>query len=336
MRTIKIGRKLGSHLLGCCGQHVSQRILLMTKTYFSNQLKSYRLFVFIFFLIVLSCATHVKGQATDQGSGQKSFLWSIETTKNTVYLLGSIHLMKPDAYPLSSEIEKAYLDSKLIVFEADISPKQQFAALQKVGTKGFYMKGQNLSQNISAKTYVLLKQRAAKAGMSMSQFDSLKPWLCAVTLVGQELVRLGFSPQYGIDAHFFNRAKQDKKKLVFLEDLEYQFNMLARMNIREQESFLTQTLKDLAVVETMASDMVRFWKSGNAQKLNSILKTSFKRHPEIYDSLLVQRNKRWVADIEKLIMQQNNVLVIVGAAHLVGTDGVLALLRQKGYVIQQK
>jgi uncharacterized protein YbaP (TraB family) len=108
------------------------------------------------------------------------------------------------------------------------------------------------------------------------------------------------------------------------------------MGPREQESFLKQTMEDLAVIESMVSDMVNSWQTGDVNALGSILNMSFNEHRDMYDRLMVQRNKKWASRIEELLNQDGNVLVIVGAGHLVGDENLLQLLRKKGYKIEQR
>lgn len=298
--------------------------------------KHQSLYVGVFVAFVWTFAITVHAQGISEVKTNKSFLWSIEREKNTIYLLGSIHLLKTDSYPLSKGIEDAYDNCKKIVFETDIHGMKDLALQTKMMTLGLYADGQTLEQNISKQTYASLKKKAIEAGLSMAVLDRFKPWLCAVTLAATELQRLGFDPNYGIDMYFFDKAKKDNKEITFLETADYQLEALTEMAGREEESFLKQTLKDLEVVETMFSDIVDSWKTGDVDRLESIMRISFKCHPDIYDRLVIQRNKEWITQIENLINQDDNVLVIVGAGHLVGTENILELLQKKGYKIRQR
>jgi len=271
-----------------------------------------------------------------QGKGKNHFLWSIETGKNTIYLLGSLHVLKSDSFPLGKEIEEAYIDCKKIVFETDLDSINDPGFQAKVMTLGLYPDGQTLEQNVSKETYRLLEKKVLAAGLSIAQFDRLKPWVCALALTFVEFKRLGFDPNYGIDTRFFNKAKKDGKKIIVLETPDYQLGLFTKMGKAEQESFLRQTLKDLKVIETMASQMVKAWKTGNVDKLSSIIRISFKEYPDIYNRFIIQRNQRWISQIEDLMRQDENVLVIVGAGHLVGTGNILALLNKRGYRIERR
>lgn len=285
----------------------------------------------LIFLISLWTVENSHAQQTTK----KNFLWSLKTGKSTIYLLGSVHLLTSDSYPLDNNIETAYRMSKKIVFETDVGGMNTLAVQEKLLALGMYPEGQTLQQNVSPETYSMLDKKLTEIGLSVAQLNRLRPWMCALTLVLFELQKMGLDPQYGIDQYFFNKAHRDKKEMVFLESNEYQLSLFADMNPQEDASFLQQTLKDLEVIKTMFADIVRAWERGDAPRLGSILNISFKDHPDIYNRFLAQRNKEWVAKIEDLITQGDTAFVVVGAGHLVGPDNLLQLLRGRGYTIEQ-
>jgi uncharacterized protein YbaP (TraB family) len=272
-----------------------------------------------------------------QASAQqkKDFLWTVKSPKATVYLLGSFHLLKSDAYPLDKNIEAAYKDSPRVVFEADIDNVNTPAFQARMLSLGLYPEGQTLSQNISKETYALLEKKLAEVGLSIDQVSRFKPWLCAVTIAALKLKRMGFDPEYGVDKYFFKKAKEDGKERLFLETLDFQIALFADLGGTEAEAFLKQTLKDLEVIETMLPDMVSAWKTGDAARFESDVNTSFKDYPQIYDRFLAQRNKQWAGFIEQLLAQGGTTLVVVGAGHLVGQDNLVQLLKDKRYAIEQ-
>jgi uncharacterized protein YbaP (TraB family) len=210
------------------------------------------------------------------------------------------------------------------------------AVQQKMLALGLYPEGQTLNQHLSAKTKNLLMKKMSELGLPMQQFARFKPWLIALTLATFELQRLGYNPIYGIDMHFFGRAKEDAKELGFLEPVDYQIDLLGKMANQDQESFLNQTLKEMDIVAELAADMTAYWESGDAENLYQLMNRSFKDHPAIHDRLLIQRNKNWVSQIEAMIKENKIVLVIVGAGHLVGPDSVVDMLKEKGYNVTQK
>jgi uncharacterized protein YbaP (TraB family) len=286
-------------------------------------------------LIWAAASTGLVPQSLAQNT-RKSCLWSLQTKSNAIYLLGSLHLLKRDAYPLKSAIEKAYAASQEIVFEADIAAMKGPGLQAKILKLGLYPEGQNLYQNLDGSTRRALEKKLSDLGLPLEHFAPFKPWVVALTLASLELQRLGFDPNYGIDLYFYERAIKDGKEIGFLEPAEYQLNLLAKMNKQDQSSFLDQTLRDLELISQLAGDLVSYWKTGDADSLHGLLFKSFKDYPSIHNRLLIQRNKKWVLKIENLMRENKNVLVIVGAGHLVGPDGLIDLLEEKGYKLKQR
>ena len=293
-------------------------------------------FIVIFLALIWTFCSIVHAREISEVGKKSNFLWCIERERNCVYLMGSMHFLRSDSFPLSKGIEGAYDACSKIVFETEIDGMKDPTFQAKMMTLGLYSGGETLRQNVSEKTYALLEKKAVAAGLSMATLDRFRPWLCAVTLTAIELQRLGFDPNYGIDMYFFEKAKKDRRKIVFLETPEYQLKAFTDMAEGEEESFLIQTLKDLEVVKTTLSDIVESWKTGDAARLESIMTKSFKDHPDVYDRLVVQRNRKWIGQIEDFMKEDENVLVIVGAGHLVGTENIIQLLMEKGYKVKQR
>ena len=291
---------------------------------------------FLFFLFSLVVSTPLYAQQVEEAAPSKSCLWVVETTSNKVFLMGSLHVLKSSAYPLAAEIDRAYASSQRLVFETDIGAMMEPAIQAKMMELGVYPEGQDLFQNISETTRKNLEEKLQDLGLPPAYFSRFKPWFLAVTLTTLELQRLGFNPLYGIDLHFYTKAKADEKELAYLESVEYQLNLLGNMNAQDQKSFLTQTLKDLEISAQLADDMMTAWQNGDADDLYALLFKSFEDHPGIEDRLLTRRNKDWIQQIETMLKEPKNTMVIVGAGHLIGPEGLVELLKQKGYKVKQR
>jgi uncharacterized protein YbaP (TraB family) len=172
-------------------------------------------------------------------------------------------------------------------------------------------------------------------GLPMQQFGRFKPWFIALTLAQLELQRLGFNPVYGIDMHFLGRSKNDQKETGFLEPVDSQINLLGKMDATNQDSLLDQTLEEMDIITELAADILTCWQSGDAENLYQLLNKSFENHPGLRNTILIKRNQKWVSEIEALMKENKNVLVIVGAGHLVGPDSLVDLLRKKGLAVKQ-
>ncbi|MBW2443065.1 MAG: TraB/GumN family protein [Deltaproteobacteria bacterium] len=287
-------------------------------------------------IIALLICTGTNAQQHQPTATSKNCLWEVKGSSNNVFLLGSLHVLKSDAYPLAKAIDNAYRASPKVVFETDIGGMADPAVQARMLSMGLYPEGQSLLQHISAPMRNDLQKRMTNLGLPLEQFARFKPWLLAVTLTTLELQRLGFSPAYGIDVHYFGRARADKKKIDFFESIEYQLSLLGEMGAEDQKAFLGQTLKDLEIAAEMAGDMMDYWRKGQVDKLYKLLFQSFEGYPEIEDRLLLQRNQDWAKKIETLLVEPEDVFIVVGAGHLIGPGSVVDLLKQKGYEVRQR
>ena len=310
--------------------------ICMLNRYFFNFKFSLILFVFFLPTFLITTALVLQAKTAAVGQTTKSCLWTVETPSHKIYLLGSLHLLKQEAYPLAAAIEKAYADSQVIIFETDIAALQAPGSQAKLLELGVYPADQNLLENLDENTRQQLEKKMSEIGLPIAQFSRFKPWFVALTLTTLELQRLGFNPNYGIDIYFFKKAQADGKEIGFLEPAEFQINLLGNMAEQDQNNFLSQTLKDLEVVNELSKDLVGSWKNGNADKLHELLTKSFKDYPHLHDRLLIQRNKNWVKEIEGAIRKNKNAIFVVGVGHLVGPESVVDLLKERGYRITQQ
>ncbi len=276
------------------------------------------------------------GNASLLYAQDRHLLWHVYAGEGRVSLMGSIHTLRLDDYPLPSIYERVYQDATAIVFETDLARMNAPAVQERLLSLGLYPEGRNLRDHLAPETHDALFAALADRGLPPEQFERFKPWFCALTLTMLELQRLGFSAVHGLDVHFFNRASQDGKQLFHLESAETQIEHLATLGQSQQEDLLLQSLQDLEVLETKAAAMTKAWRSGDAESLDEIIQMSFDGFPRIYDRLIAQRNRDWLPRIEDLIKGGENVLVIVGAGHLVGADSLVGLLEERGYRLEQK
>lgn len=308
---------------------------MLKQCFLKFRLKFVWLVIFLpVFLITASLDLQADTASVDQAA--KSCLWTVPSQSNKIYLLGSLHVLKQDTYPLAAEIERAYADSRKIIFETDIAAMIEPGMQARLLELGIYPAEQNLFQHLDGTTRKLLAKKVSKIGLPLEQFTRFKPWFVALTLTTLELQRLGYNPAFGVDVYFFNRAKTDGKEIGFLEPAEFQIKLLGNMAAEDQNNFLSQTLKDLEMVNQLAGDLVKSWKTGDSDRLNDLLSKSFKDYPDLHDRLLIQRNKKWIKEIEGALRKNENALFVVGAGHLVGPESVVDLLQKKGYPVKQQ
>ena len=267
---------------------------------------------------------------------QKSFLWKIQSKTSTVYVLGSIHLAKKEVYPLHQKIEDAFVQCDALVVEANVNDIKKIDT-QKIMESAFYSANDALEKHVTPETFEWVKKETDGLGIPLELLNKQKPWFLAMTLVALESIKLGLDPNLGIDKYFLSKA-EGKKKIIELESLEYQISLLSGFSDKDQELFLIYTLKDLHIMEQEINQLVQAWISGDTKSTESLLMKSLsedKRLSGIFEKLIFERNRRMVLKIEDFLRTKETYFVIVGAGHLVGSQGVIELLRGKGYLIEQ-
>ena len=268
---------------------------------------------------------------------QKHFLWEIRSATGTVYLLGSIHYLKKELYPLPGIIEDAFRASDVLAVEANIDDLSR-VDLQKLTDRAFYQGDDSIEQHVSGETFALLKKELDDHGIPLELVRRQKPWFVALMLTSLELLSLGFDPDYGIDRHFLAEA-EGKKKIVELESVGYQIDLLSSFSDADQELFLLYTLRDLHRMNTQGEELLRAWKTGDARMIHTLAFSDDDgggRISRIYDKLLYERNRTMSSMIEGFLKAKETCFVVVGAAHLIGKKGILETLRKKGYTVQQR
>ena len=266
---------------------------------------------------------------------EKSFLWKVRSEKNSIYILGSIHFLKKESYPLKKSIEQAFDAVSKLVLEIDLQSATPEKTQQVTIEKGLFRDGTTLQQNVDKETYDLAERRARELGIDLRAMNPLKPWLVALTLTTMKLQKLGFDLNYGVDRYFAERAKRGGKSTGGLESLEFQIALLDGLSKRDQEMMLRETLKELDQLDQGVEQLVQSWLKGDLGSVEQWLLAGMREYPEVYAKVIVERNRRWLPQIEKMIAQGENAMVIVGAAHLVGREGVIELLKQLGYTVEQ-
>ena len=270
-------------------------------------------------------------------TGNKSFLWKVEGQNGAVaYLLGSMHVLTPEFYPLSPAIEQAFIASNTLVEEVDLDEMSDPVQMMGALAKAMLTDGRTLDQLVAPATFAEVKRRAEKAGLPLLAMQRMKPWLAAITLMAPTLQAAGFRAELGVDRHFFDRAKTAGLKTQALETLAYQLDRFDQLAPKLQEDMLKATLEDLDTQVANVGALAKAWAAGDAKGIEVLLLGAFHESPELYDRLLVERNRNWIATVESCLQQRSACFVVVGAAHLVGPHGVPTLLEKKGYKVTQQ
>ena len=258
-------------------------------------------------------------------------VWAIHGDHNTVYLAGSVHLLKADDSRLPPAFDHAYKGSKALAMELAMDESVQMEVASWMMENGMLKEGTTLRATIGDARYRRVSAEAERLGVPMDAADMLQPWALGLQLIEMQYVQLGFDPQQGVEQQLQHKAQADGKPISGLETVQEQLGALQGMSYPDQARFLDMIVSEMHDVDSETQSVVTAWRAGDAAKLAALLGDEYKSFPALYRLLVSDRNKRWVPQIEKLLHANQDYFVVVGALHLVGEGGLLELMRHDGY-----
>jgi len=289
----------------------------------------------IFVWVLMSLV--IQSMLYSQENTGKSFLWAIQSKQGNSYLLGSVHLLKKEHYPLKKVIEDSFEQSDVLVLEVDLSGDNLLKAGMYMLQKGKYQGEETLKDNISEKTYQLLKDKAKSMEMNFEWLMGWKPWMAAFNILERKLMNLGYNPMHGIDMYFLNKS-QGKKEIQGLETIEFQVGLFENFSKEESEKFLLSTIMEADQLEKEMDQMITAWSTGDVETMEKTSTESIREYPELeafYKRLNDDRNVRMVEEIITRLKTGKKYFIVVGAIHMIGKNGIVQLLKNKGYEVNQ-
>ena len=272
-------------------------------------------------------------------------LWKVSDADNSVYLLGSFHLLKPTDYPLSADIDAAFRDAEALVFEMPPEEMSSPTLGLMMGQAALRTDGRALNSELPPETIALLEQWLAdnaaelqKMGLGSQVLQMFEPWFVGLTISIIEMTKQGLDPKLGLDAHLAAQASQAGKPTAGLETGAQQIAFLDGMGKQEQLQFLAEALSQSRDGKAETAKLHDAWRAGDAAQLWDEMAVKMKQdYPGLYQRINVARNDAWVPKIEQRLTDTgtDDALVVVGALHLLGPDGVVEKLRARGYKVER-
>ena len=271
-----------------------------------------------------------------RADGTHHTFWVVKGAHNTVYLLGSVHVLKRADSDLPPEALRAYADSQALVMELDLNDAGMAAALAGDTSLETLPEGQTLAAVLGPEEYRRFSSHVSALGLDPELFSGFQPWFAALTLQQVELAHEGFETGAGVDEQFAQRAAADHKPIIGLETVDEQLGIFAHLSLDEQRRFLRYALDDADDTAHSADAVIAAWRAGDVRELERLLGESASEYPELFRMLTTDRNRRWLPTLTQLLHEPKDYLVIVGALHLVGRDGLVQLLQQSGFAVEQR
>lgn len=265
----------------------------------------------------------------------RNFLWRI-TSKNggEAYLFGSIHLAHAGIYPLRAPIIEAFERSGSLAVEIDLDGLPPGVLNSYLLAHGFSKDPRPLPERLSPAT----REALDRSGFYRPEMASFQPWLAALNIQLTVMREHGFEPEYGLDKYFIGQAKARGAPVMDLETLDDQLRPLAEMSETESDLFLRNAVLEMDALPETLRTFLDTWNSGDPSGFGEIFYREYDRYPELkplLDKIIIRRNHRLAAGINRLLDRRPPVFIVVGAGHLVGEQGLLALLAARGHSVTQ-
>jgi uncharacterized protein len=263
-------------------------------------------------------------------------LWELHGKHNTVYLLGSIHVLRPGDYPLAPAVLQAYASAKSLIMEINLGEMDSDQVQSEMLTSAMLPAGKTLPDILGSQRYSHATSLAHEVGVELETFDQFAPWFAAEAISQLQLMELGFQPQSGVEMYFLERARSDGKSIAGLETVHDQIALFQGLSMELQAQYLVSSLEQAHELPKQVDDMVHAWQRGDTAWFENQLTSELGRDPVLYQAVLAARNRKWIPKIEALLNEDKNYLVIVGTGHLVGRSSVIDLLKKDGVGATQR
>ena len=258
-------------------------------------------------------------------------VWQVTQGNNTFYLGGTIHVLSQEDYPLPASFELAYGASEMLFFETDMYALNDVAVQQSLQQQVSLPAGETLQDYLDPVQYQALENWLRQMQLPSQAFDRYKVGFVTIQMLMIELQRIGISAP-GVDQYYFNRAVVDDKAVGELETIDDHLAFFATYGEGAENELIEMTLDQLESIEIEMDAMRTAWRAGEINYLEAIYVASMKdEFPELYEVLLVDRNRAWMPALIEMANTSETEFVLVGIAHLLGPDGLIDGLEQAGF-----
>jgi uncharacterized protein YbaP (TraB family) len=261
-------------------------------------------------------------------------LWRVSDGKrSSLLLLGSVHVQRATDLPLPAAVSSAYEKSSLLVLELDtasISPGELERALRRFGTAP----PTRPLRSVLGPDYPRTRDQLTALGYAPAQLEQYDPWFVSTAVVNEALSASGYQAELGVEALLTRRAGRDRRDVRGLETIEEQLAVLDALDGATQRRMLVESLTELESIDSLTAQVVDAWRASDVPALRAALATPFDGQEALYGALVSARNRRWVPSLLALLETPETELVVVGALHVVGSDSVVALLREEGLRVE--
>jgi len=261
-------------------------------------------------------------------------LWRVEGDHGSVALFGSVHVLPPNVDWQTPELKHAVKNADIFVFEVPLDSDTISHVSALMATRGSLPPGQSLRAMLPTDSQADLDKAVASVGLPEGTFDNKRPWLVSLMLVSAHLQQHQQQFALGVDSVVLGEAARSKKPIRYLETADQQLALIAPSDPKVELESLEEELRSFGTEDADIAAITSAWETGNSAALDALSGKEFVGHPEARATFFTDRNRNWVKQIEAMLRERKIFFITVGAGHLVGKDGIPAMLRTDGYKVQ--
>ncbi|WP_313806455.1 TraB/GumN family protein [Sphingobium sp.] len=283
-------------------------------------------------LLLGGCALEQPASARDAAARSAYVtpaLWTVKDADTTIYLFGTVHVMKPGVDWFRGGVKSAFGQSDELVLEI-VEPDDPNALASTVAGTALARDGVKLSDRLGAEERTRYQTAMTANGLPWQAFEMFNPWMAGMALSVQPLEKLGYKSDLGAEKILTAAARASGKKVGALETVEQQLGYFAGLPMEQQVRFLTATIEGLPDMDREFASLVAHWQGGEPEKLAVEMNESLEATPQLAQVLLIQRNANWAKWIRQRLGRPGIVFIAVGAGHLAGKDSVQDQLKALG------
>ncbi len=247
-----------------------------------------------------------------------------------LYLCGTIHVLRQTDYPLADGYDHAYQNAQRLLFELPPGASESPEFSRRLMELGRYSGTTTLQDEVGPQVWAQIETWGQTRNKSTASFQALRPWLASLIITSEEFQLLGASNAMGVDQHYEQRAAKDGKPGQGLETVELQLQLFSKLDRNHQILMLEQTLEEARTMAEEYDHLVTAWKKGDLEVLHNLINREAEKHPELMDIFINKRNRAWIPPLMDFLKNGERVMVLVGAGHLGGPEGLVALLKKQG------
>ena len=284
-------------------------------------------------LLLLSGCTQERPATARPAAAQTSMvrpaLWSVRDDDTTIYLFGTVHVLKPGVQWFDGGVKRAFDGSDELVLEI-LEPTDPQAMATTMAQAAMARDGIKLSDRLSSDLRQRYQAAMTANGLPWQMFEAFNPWMAGMALSVQPLEKLGYQAELGAEKTLTVAAKAAGKRVSALETVEQQLGYFAGLPMAQQVKFLDATVDGLPDMDSQFARLIRHWQQGDPERLAQEMNESLEATPELTQVLLIDRNIKWALWIKGRLARPGTVFVAVGAGHLAGKGSVQDQLEQIG------